>query len=172
SARRTFRVSGGRGLAFGSLYRGGSRQPALPHLPLLVGLPVAARAHVQGGQPAPTVAVGVDADEMPQVEDLPALLRRVADDGDLPRGVRARPVAVEGPPPQHAAWLLAQVEVRLVAGVDEQVRFALVVVLEAVDEGTVPLRDAPRMSNTVRPQGLVATTRQPGAEVVLPSQGV
>src|SRR5262249_49083924 len=57
------------------------RGRSLPHLPGLVRLPDPPPAFdLQGGQPAPAVAEGVDALEIPQVENFSVLLRRVADD--------------------------------------------------------------------------------------------
>ena len=54
------------------------------HHPRLVRLPnLPPTFDFQGGQPALAVAERVDALEVAQVQNLPVLLRRVADDGDL-----------------------------------------------------------------------------------------
>src|SRR4051812_41274696 len=68
-------------------------------------------------------------------------------------------------------WLAGQRQVGLVAGVDEDVRVRLVVLLTAVEEGAVQPGHGPRMLDTVGPQRLLASVRKPGVEVVLPFQG-
>src|SRR5262245_16884545 len=80
--------------AFGCLHPLCPSGHSLPQLPGLIRLPDPLPTFdLQGGQPAPAVAEGVDALEVAQVQKLPVLLRRVADDCDL-----AGTVALGEPP--------------------------------------------------------------------------
>jgi hypothetical protein len=95
------------------LFPMGRSAPPPPHSPATA----AATFDFQGGQPSPAVAKRVDALEVAQVQNLPVLLRRVADDGDLagavPLGDRR-----QGGPAQAGPLLVVQGQVGVVVGVD------------------------------------------------------
>src|SRR5690242_6382922 len=74
----------------------------LTQLPHPVRLPDLLGPGLQRRQPAAPVAEGVDALEVAQVEDLPALLGRVAHDGRPARLVRAGGRLPERLPAEHA----------------------------------------------------------------------
>ena len=84
-----------------------------PQLPGLVRLPDTPPAFdLQASQPAPAVAEGVDALEVAQVQNLPVLLGRVADDGDLAGTVSLGDRRERGPA-QATPLLLMQGQVRV-----------------------------------------------------------
>src|ERR1700722_9521130 len=84
---------------FGSLLSG-TRQLPRPHFAFFVRLPPSSRTNFQGSQPATTMAIGVDADEVPEVENFSTLLWRMPDHSDLARDVRPQPISIERLPPQ------------------------------------------------------------------------
>lgn len=64
-----------------------NERPSSPQFPSGVGLPDLSAADFESGQPASAIAVGVDANQEAQVEDLSRPLRRVPDHGLLARAV-------------------------------------------------------------------------------------
>lgn len=82
-------------------------------------------------QPPAPVAERIDALQVAEVQDLARLLRRVADDHDLARLVRAGGHVPQRLPPQHPGVLLGHRDVGEVVGVDEDVRPGLVEVESA-----------------------------------------
>ena len=137
-----------------------------PHPPFPVRLPDLPGPHVQRRQPAAAVAVGVDALQVAEVEDLAALLRRVADDDRLARVVRAGGHVPQRLPPQHADGLLGHREVGVVVGVDEDVGVGLVVVEAAFEELEVLLGDEREV-----PPGAVGVERRDAAHAAARSSG-
>jgi hypothetical protein len=120
--------------AFGCLHPFCPSGHSLPQLPGLIRLPDPPPTFdLQGGQPAPAVAEGVDALEVAQVQKLPVLLQRVADDGDLAGTVALGDRRQRGPA-QATPLLLVQGQVPVVVGVDENVADGFVVVPAPLDE--------------------------------------
>src|SRR5262249_19339092 len=74
----------------------GPRRVRLPDLP---------RADLQGGEPTAAEAVGVDAGDVAEVQDLAGFLRGVADDRPLARGVRGGDVVAQALPAQDVRRL-------------------------------------------------------------------
>ena len=103
--------------------------------------------------------------EVAQVEDLAALLRRVADDDRLARVVRAGGHVPQRLPPEHADRLLGHRDVGEVVGVDEDVGVGLVVVEAAFEELEVLVGDEGEV-----PAGAVGVERGDAAHAEQPGR--
>ena len=113
----------------------------LAQVALLVGLPDLPCVDVQGCQPAAAVAIGVDANQVAQVEDLAGLLRRVPSDHRLARNVWAGiPSRSDSQRNSQAGWSIHR-QVGVVLRMDEDVRVGFVPIATALEERRVLGRD-------------------------------
>ena len=121
----------------GRVDRAGASRPIPTQLTVPAGLPDLRGVDIERGQPAASVAAGVDALDVPQVQDLPVPLRRVADDDGLARSVRPGDRVAQRFPAQRRERLLRDREVGIVVRVEEDVRGGLDVVEAPLHEPDV-----------------------------------
>ena len=88
--------------------------------PTLIHLPNPSAPHVDRRQPAAVPAIRVNAHEMPDVEDLAVLLRRMTYDGRLDREVRPRNLFADALPQQSGVILLIELTLCIVSGMNEE----------------------------------------------------
>ena len=109
--------------AYGSISPRSTIRLFYTQIPALIHLPPPSVRHFERSEQSAGAAAGVDADQMPQVKDV--VLRRVAHNGDLARAMRSRQEVLKRKPTECLAVLSFEGQVRLVVGVNEEVRVRL-----------------------------------------------
>lgn len=99
-----------------------------------IDLPNLTGSRIQRGQPAAAPAVGVDAGEMSDIENLARFLRGVADHSLFSANVRGRNRIAERVPSPKWPALAGQRLLGMVAAVDEEMRVGFPIVAPGADE--------------------------------------
>lgn len=102
-----------------------------PKFAFLVRLPIPARRHIERRQPSALIRARVDAGCMADMHRSPIFLRRVAADHCLAGLMRRRRV-VEFLPEAHVLGLFGERPIGVCIGVNEEMRFGLVVVATCI----------------------------------------
>lgn len=109
------------------------RRKIVPQLAPAIGLPNLASGGVQGSEPAASPAVGIDAEDVAQIEDLAILLRGVADDRRLAGNVDTRHHVADRMPPPVLPALIDERLIGLISAMDEEMRRRFVKVSPGAD---------------------------------------
>lgn len=136
------------------------------------GLPHLATGHIECGQPTVSVAGGVDAADIVQVEYLAVLLFRVSDDDRFSRAMWPWPWRFEQDPPQHVGWLLRKGQTGIVVGVEKRMGGGFEIVEPATDQCEVRIgQHVDARPESIRIKRIDTATHEPGIAESIALQG-